>query len=505
MNVKSVYYTISAFLLFSISFAFIPPGGKQMDTYHPDEKLLLWTEDVVISQLSQQQLNLNEASGEAALEEVLIVKIEIKSEIGPGSWRNLQRAFDLADSIGAKAMVIDLNTFGGALLEADSMRTKILNANFPVYVLINPNAASAGALISIACDKIYMVESATIGAATVVNQTGEALPDKYQSYMRGIIRSTAEQKGRDPKIAEAMVDERIEIEGVTKAGQVITFTTSEAIENGFCDGKAQTIEQLLKQEGYENYKLRSPETTWVDEIILLLINPAVSSILLLIMIGGIYFEVQTPGVGFPILASAIAAMLYFAPLYLEGIANHWDILIFVIGVALLMVEFFVLPGFGISGILGLILIFLGLSMSLISPELFEFSFKMNDFSYLVRPVLTVFIAMVLSITGMLFVGGKLMDSPAFNRLVMGDTLKKGGTSRSTVPSVSTETTADSSDQPEDLTGQEGESMTDLYPSGKVRIADEVYDAISEGQYIEKGEKVKVMKDRKNVIVVRKIT
>ena len=120
--------------------------------------------------------------------------MDIKDEIGPEVWRLARKSFDLAGQEKADYILIHMNTYGGMVVYADSLRSMILNSRKPVWVFIDNNAASAGALISIACDKIYMREGANIGAATVVNQTGEAMPDKYQSYMRSMIRSTAEAR-----------------------------------------------------------------------------------------------------------------------------------------------------------------------------------------------------------------------------------------------------------------------------------------------------------------------
>jgi membrane-bound serine protease (ClpP class) len=225
-----------------------------------------------------------------------------------------------------------MNTYGGMVDAADSIRTKILNSKIPVYVFIDNNAASAGALISIACDSIYMVKGASIGAATVVNQTGEVVPDKFQSYMRSTMRSTAEATGRDPNIAEAMVDPSIYVAGVSDSGKVLTFTTSEAIRHGFCEQEAASIEDVLRKSGHVNYTIIEHHLTALDYVINFLIHPFVSGILIMIIIGGLYFELQTPGIGFPLAASLSAALLYFAPLYLEGLATHIEIVLFIVGV-----------------------------------------------------------------------------------------------------------------------------------------------------------------------------
>src|SRR5665647_986953 len=130
-----------------------------------------------------------------------ILQVNLRNEVNSVTWMEIRKGLDYAIKLDFNAVLINMNTYGGEVLYADSIRTAILNAPMPVYVFINNNAASAGALISIACDKIFMRSSATIGASTVVDASGAAAPDKYQSYMRGIIRATAEAQGRDTLIS----------------------------------------------------------------------------------------------------------------------------------------------------------------------------------------------------------------------------------------------------------------------------------------------------------------
>ena len=189
-----------------------------------------------------------------------VLQLSIKDDIDPRMNRYIGLGLETAANGNYDLVVIEMDTYGGLVTDAKDIVEKLLNFEKPVYVFINKDAASAGALISIACDSIYMAAGASIGAATVVMGQGEAAPDKYQSYMRSTMRSTAEENGRDPAIAEAMVDERIEIEGVTKAGEVITFTTSEAIKHGFCEGEVDDIEGLLTKAGVAGiirYNIRS--------------------------------------------------------------------------------------------------------------------------------------------------------------------------------------------------------------------------------------------------------
>jgi membrane-bound serine protease (ClpP class) len=414
----------------------------------------------------------------------------LDDEIMPAAGRLVDHAVEEAERINADYLIMRLNTFGGMLDVADSIRTKLLKAKPITVSWIDKNAASAGALISIACDSIYMAKGASIGAATVVNQTGEKMPDKYQSYMRGLMRSTAEAQGRDPKIAEAMVDERVSIPGIIDTGYILTFTTQEAIKNNYADGEAESFEEVIKFLGIEKYEVVKYEITFLEKAISFLMNPAVSGLLMLVIIGGIYFELQTPGVGFPIAAAAVAALLYFAPLYLEGLAENWEILVFISGLILLGIEIFAIPGFGVAGVSGIFLIVMGLTLSLVRNIAFDFSFSGTDAlaMALFRVVLTISIAI-----GLMFVFGKnIFQSKIFSRLVLAEAqnVDEGFTSVDM--------------KLKDLIGKEGVAATDLKPFGKIEIDDVRYEASADGLWFNKGTKVKVTKLNGNTLIVTKL-
>ncbi len=421
----------------------------------------------------------------------LIYEIKINSEIGPTSRIYLSNGLKEAEVIHSDAILLHLNTYGGTVVDADSMRSAILYSPIPVYVFIDNNAASAGALISIACKKIYMRKGANIGAATVVGPTGEAMPDKYQSYMRSIIRATAEAHGkktviqgndtiyqwiRDPQIAEAMVDDRITIPHVIDSGKVLTLTAQEAIKLGFCDGIAETREEVIAQLGYKDYQLVEYKPSVWDDIKGFFMNPAFQAILIMLIIGGIYFELQTPGMGFPSIVALSAAILYFAPLYIDGLAQNWELIVFIIGVILVLLEIFVVPGFGITGISGIALMALGLCLALLNNDLFSFKeVTMPDMS---RSVLTVLSGIILSFAAILYLSSKIGEKGLFRKIALIADLES-----SESIDVNTRT----------LIGQTGETMTVLRPSGKIRIQNEVYDAISSTGFIEKGVKIRVIR------------
>ncbi|MCD4694841.1 MAG: nodulation protein NfeD [Bacteroidales bacterium] len=420
----------------------------------------------------------------------LVYKFDIKEQIAPPIQRKTINAFKEARKLNADLILIHMNTYGGMLDAADSIRTAILKSDIPVYVFIDNNAASAGALISIACDSIYMTSGANIGAATVVDQSGKPLPDKYQSYMRSMMRSTAESKGRDPDIAQAMVDPRIFIEGIIDTGQVLTFTAKEAMEHNFCEGIAESVEEVIEIAQIKEYDIVVQEFSPIDKIIHLLINPFVSGILIMIIIGGIYFELQSPGIGFPITASVVAALLYFAPLYLEGLAEHWEILLFVVGVVLIAIEIFVAPGFGIPGILGITFVLAGLTLSMTGNLGLDFSGI--PMTAIIKAFFIVVTAMLLSILLSIYFSRKLFTSTIFGHLALDSMQKHVDGYTSSDPSY------------EVMLGKEGIAHTVLRPAGKIKIGDNIYDATAEAGYIEKGEKVKVTNYQTSQLFVIKL-
>ena len=421
----------------------------------------------------------------------IIYYFKLHEDIMPAASRRVSNAVDEANAIKADVIIMELDTYGGRVDVADSIRSMLLNAKpLTVSYIIN-NAASAGALISIACDSIYMREAATIGAVTVVDQSGAAMPDKYQSYMRAKMRATAEAQGRDPDIAEAMVDDRIVIPGIIDSGKTLTFSATEALEHDFNDAMVTNLDDVIEQLGITDYEITEYEVKGMDKVINFLLNPAVSSILMLMIFGGIYFELQTPGIGFPLAAAIIGATLYFAPLYLEGMAANWEIVLFFLGIILIGIEIFVLPGFGAAGSAGIALIVGSLTLSLIQNDFFDFSMTGLDQIgiALLRVVLTLFIGIAL----MVVFGGTIFNSAAFQRITLQDEQKSDeGYTISNVDLLA-------------LIGLEAIALTDLRPSGKIELDGENYDAMSEGGYIELNSRVKILSIEANTFIVRQIS
>ncbi|MFY0653262.1 MAG: nodulation protein NfeD [Cyclobacteriaceae bacterium] len=419
----------------------------------------------------------------------LVFKVLLNSEIDPRTNRLTEVALENAREMKADYVIIEMDTYGGALDDADDIRTRVMEFEIPIYVYINKDAASAGALISIACDSIYMAKGASIGAATVVTADGAAAPDKYQSYMRSIMRSTAEANGRDPKIAEAMVDQNIEVDSISQEGQVITFSTSEAIKHGYCEAQVSSIEDIMKRSGVEDYEVYEHSLTATDKLIQIFLNPFLSGILIMIILGGIYFELQTPGVGFPILAAGIALVLYFIPYYLNGLAENWEIALFFVGIILIALEIFVIPGFGLAGVAGITLTVASLILVMLNNDAFDFSFV--DSSRIITAVFTTFLALGGAIV-LMFVGGvNITKTKMFQGVALQHEMTK-------------EQGYTSNFKKESFIGKVGVAYTILRPSGKVMIDGEIYDAFTRGNYIEKDTEVEVISDEGTSLKVKTV-
>jgi membrane-bound serine protease (ClpP class) len=414
---------------------------------------------------------------QAAAQKVTVIKI--RQEIDPQMSHHVELGLNAATADSADYIIIDMDTYGGALTDADKIRTLLLEYPKPVYVYINKNAASAGALISIACDSIYMDQGSNIGSATVVDGEGKPAPDKYQSYMRAMMRSTAETNNRNPEIAESMVGTVVGTDSIT-VGKVTAFTTSEAINNNYCEAEVHSLKELYKRLHLENATITTFELSTVDNIVNFFMSPALKGLLLMLIIGGIYFELQTPGVGFPLVAATIGVVLYFVPSYLNGLASNWEIIIFFIGIVLLILEIAVIPGFGVAGLSGLVLITSSLILAVVNNDAFDFTFVPDGDIYTASA--TVLIAMTGGTVMILVSGNLFLQSAAFKKISLQETFQ---TADGFTSNFHTET----------LIGKEGLSYSVLRPSGKVMIDGTIYDAYSRGEFIE---------EKKNIVVIEQI-
>lgn len=417
----------------------------------------------------------------------VVYRIRLDQNIDKAAERLVVKGLQKAVTAGAEYVILDLDTYGGAVDAADSIRTSILRYEIPVIAYVNMQAASAGALISIACDSIYMKTGSSIGAATVVDQTGEVMPDKYQSFMRGMMRATAQAKGRNPEIAESMVD----------TANVLSLTPQEAIEVGYCDGIAENVTEVaIKVIGNNEFIIKNIEDdmTWLDRLIQLLLNPLLQSIFMMMIIGGIFVEIRTPGIGLPLVTAIVGAMLYFAPLYLEQFAASWEIVMFVIGMILIALEIFVIPGFGIAGISGIIAVVASLSFAMIdNAELIRWDGSLN-LRPLLRPIASVIFSITAAIFGSVWLVRKLYATRSFDNIALRQEMKASEGFTGVVSGL------------EQFIGEEVIVFADLKPSGKVKCSDgKIYEAsLAFGGYIEKGSLVKVLRTEQGRLYCEKL-
>ena len=432
----------------------------------------------------------------------LVYRLHINDEIGSSTWQHTRRALEEATARNADIFLLHLNTYGGEVGAADSMRTALLHAQMPVVAFVDNNAASAGALIALACDSVFMRPDASMGAATVVSGAdGTAMPDKYQSYMRAIMRATAESHGkvpgpdstmvwrRNPLIAEAMVDIRVTVPGLIDSTRVLTLTADEAVRWHYAEGKAETIDDVLASLGITDYDIATFRPSWVDYLMGFLTNPAVQGMLIMVIVAGIYFELQSPGMGFPSMAAIIAALLYFMPMYLTGIVDSWVVIVFFAGAVLLCLEVFVIPGFGVAGITGIA----AMIVAVIAGLLENFALPTGgeiDLGVIWRAMLTFCCALALA------VGAIALLMSKYGARLVGRRTELTHQQRVADGYIGVDTA------PSRLVGREGVAATALHPSGKVEVDGEHYDAVALGGFIEAGSRVRITKFENAQLYVR---
>lgn len=415
----------------------------------------------------------------------------IDDEIDAVAWLHTRNVLDdiAAKDDNVDLVMLRLNTYGGAIDVADSIRTALMRLRIPTAVYIDHNAASAGALISLACDTIFMAPDATIGAATVVDGAGDPMPEKYQSYWSSIMRATAMAHGkyvsegdsvarwrRNPDLAADMV----------RPDKAVAFTASEAVDNGLADGIAQSLDDALNQLGFNADEAQYYTTSTTEYLLGFLASAAVRAILITLILGGIYFEMHTPGLGVAGGVALVAAALYFLPLIVTGTMAAWVVILFILGIVLLAFEIFVIPGFGICGISGIASII----VSLLGAMLYSFTGNF-DTGLLGQASLILVSGTVLAIGLAWFITSRF--APKKLQSVAALTHEQ----KTEMGYIGVDTT------PAALTGRSGVAFTALRPAGKVEIDGNIYDASSTGEFIDAGAQIRVVRYETSSIFVEK--
>ena len=398
----------------------------------------------------------------------------IDGEIDLGLAPYVTRVINEAEENNADAIIFKVNTFGGRVDAATQIKDAILSSKVLTIAYVNNRAISAGALITLSCNKIVMVPGSSIGAATVVDETGQKQSEKYQSYMRSEMRSTAERNGRRTDIAEGMVDERIVVEGLDDSTKLITLTSEEAFKYRIADTVITDFDDLLSAFDLKNAEEVSISSNWAEAVVRFLNNPIVSSILIMIGFFGLMAEIKSPGWGVAGTAALISLTLFFGSSYILQLASILEILLFVIGLGLLLAEIFIVPGFGITGISGIILIFASIFLAMLGSKPF---IDMEAVSF---AIIQLSGAMLFALIGMFFLVKYLPKSTAFNKLVLSESehAEKGFVS---YPSD------------KDLVNKAGIAFTTLRPGGTAEIDGRRIDVVADSEFIQQGTKIKVLR------------
>ncbi len=401
----------------------------------------------------------------------------------------VERVLAEAETAGARAVVLEINTFGGRVDAAVLIRDALLRAKVPTVAFVNKRAISAGALISLAAERIVVADGATIGAATPVQMGAPGAPaqpvaEKTVSYMRKEFRATAESRKRPPLLAEAMVDADVVVKGLVDKGKLLTLTGTEALRHGVADFRADTLEALLRHLKLEGAEVRRARPTWGELVVRFLTHPVVSSLLMTVGILGVLVELRTPGFGVPGAVGLASLVLFFWGHWIVRLVGWEELLLVGFGTILLLIELFVTPGFGLPGAVGLVALVAALGLSLLSAG--------ATWTAILAAVGRVAIAMLLAVAGALAALQLLPRLPVGRRLIL------------TTELAALVGYGSAPEGDRQWLGKRGTATSPLRPAGIAEFEGERVDVVSEGEFIEPGQPLEVIRIDGNRIVVRRL-
>lgn len=431
--------------------------------------------------------------------EQTVYRVPIQGVIDLGLPTFIERIVNEAEKNQVQAIIFDIDTFGGRVDAATQIKDAILDSDVPTIAFINRRAISAGALISLSCEKIYMTGAGTIGAATAVDMSGNKASEKVISYMREEMASTAENRNRNTEIAKCMVDEDLSFTHVVidddsievtdlegrKEGKLITLTTEQAIKYKMADGSAEDFDELLTLVELTNAEVKTFSENWSENLVRFLTNPVVASLLTTFGFLGILFELQSPGWGIPGTFGAVCLTLSLSASVIVKLATKSDLLIVLLGFGLLMVEAFLIPGFGIAGLAGIGVILWGLYMLLlpdvpVSQEIYD------------AAMTGLTIGLIGGIFALILLFRLMTKTKFWVKL--------------TSPGIqSDEEGYNSSLGLENFVGEVGVATSDLRPSGWVFVKNTKIFVVTEGEFVDKDQQIKILSVDGNRVVVRLYT
>jgi len=407
----------------------------------------------------------------ASAQEAVVYRIPVTGTIELGLAPYIARVLGEAEAAGARAAILDVNTLGGRVDAALQIVDAVSLAHIPVYAFVDPRAISAGALISVSADSVFMVSDALMGASTVVTGDAEKASEKAQSVMRAQFRAIAERRGIDPAIGEAMVDEEIAIPGVVEAGKLLTLTCDEAVRVGYAI-EVSDFDQMLDVVGLGGATVVSPSINWAERIVRFLSNPFVAPLLLSIGTLGILIEIKTPSFGLAGTVGIASLAAFFGSHWILGLAGMEEIILLGAGLIALGIEVFLVPGFGIAGIVALLCIGSSIFLALIG--------NLPTWGDVMRASGIIFTAGLIIVASIYLILRQLPSRQGGRGILLQTATAKSegfiaGKAR------------------EDLVGHEGIAITDLRPAGTIKVGTERLDVVSDAGYVAKGTRVRIIR------------
>ncbi len=419
----------------------------------------------------------------------VVVVVPIEGVIDLGLAPFVARALDAAAQAGAAAVILEIDTFGGRVDAAVQIRDALLESKLRTVAFVKKRAISAGALIALATETVVMAPGGTIGAAAPVQvgapgAAAQPVQEKTVSYVRKEFGATAEARKRPQALAEAMVDADVEVAGVIEKGKLLTLTTEEALKHKVADWRADTLEGVLERLGLAGAELRPVSPHWAEELVRFLTHPVVSSLLISAGMIGILVELRTPGFGFAGVLGIGSLALFFYGHWLVQLAGWEEVLLAAAGLVLLALEVFVIPGFGITGALGIAALLGALALSMVGPG--------DTAAVIVGAVTRIIVALVVGLLASLVLLRFVPKLPFARRLILQTDLGSGP--------------AHGSAPETDLRwlGKQGRAASVLRPAGIADFDHERVDVVADGVLIEAGERIEVMRVDGNRIVVRRV-
>lgn len=427
-----------------------------------------------------------EGSGRAAAQAGagVVYRIPVDGVIELGLAPFIERSLREAEAAGARAAILDIETPGGRVDAAQRIVDALQATSLPVYAYVNHRALSAGALIALATDGIYMRPGSVIGAATPVDGEGKKAPEKIVSAMRSEMRALAEARGLDPRIAEAMVDEEIEIPGLVEKGKLLTLTTDEAVRVGYAT-RVEDWDALLETLDLSGATSHTTEVNWAEGLVRFLTHPLVAPLLLSLGFLGLIIELKTPAFGLAGVTGLASLALFFGSHYLVGLAGWEEFILLGVGVALLGIEIFVVPGFGVFGVAGILAVLGSMYLSLVGRLATGL-----DYSQAAAGMTTALLIVLVTAWAV------LRSLPKSRRLARSGIFLR----EATAP----EAGYLSAPRREDLVGARGIALTDLRPVGTGQFGDERLDVTSEGGWIAAGTPITIVRAEGYRHVVRPV-